>query len=136
MVKGLSFLASLESLSSHVGVDATPESYVVRVVYISLRSAKPKRIYYKLRKSTAQRDQYSIRTNNLVRRRLRVDLAKKIARQAACALEHIHSAGFVHGDFTTSNLLFRLSHHAVEWSDDEVYLHLGDPVTDSKNVDW
>ncbi|KAJ3920571.1 kinase-like domain-containing protein [Lentinula edodes] len=65
------------------------------------------------------------------RRRLRVDLAKKLARQAACALEHIHSAGFVHGDFTTSNLLFRLSHHAVEWSDDEVYLHLGDPVTDT-----
>ncbi|KAJ4489723.1 kinase-like protein [Lentinula edodes] len=65
------------------------------------------------------------------RRRLRVDLAKKLARQAACALEHIHSAGFVHGDFTTSNLLFRLSHHAVEWSDDEVYLHLGEPVTDT-----
>ncbi|KAJ4475817.1 kinase-like protein [Lentinula lateritia] len=65
------------------------------------------------------------------RRRLRADLARKVAAQAACALERIHCAGFVHGDFTTSNLLFQLSDHATEWSDREVYEYFGAPVTDT-----
>ncbi|KAJ3892668.1 kinase-like domain-containing protein [Lentinula edodes] len=51
------------------------------------------------------------------RPRLRAALTRKIAAQAACAMEHIHRAGFVHGDFTTSNLLF-------------FYTHLGSPIMD------
>ena len=34
-----------------------------------------------------------------------------------------------HLDLTTSNILFRLLPHVVEWSDAEVYSHLGDPKT-------
>ncbi|KAF9258642.1 kinase-like protein [Marasmius fiardii PR-910] len=33
-------------------------------------------------------------------------------------------------DLTTSNILFRLSPHVTEWSDDEVYAHLGEPETE------
>ncbi|KAG6826909.1 hypothetical protein H0H92_013934 [Tricholoma furcatifolium] len=63
-------------------------------------------------------------------RRLRADLARKVAKQTATALHHMHSAGIVHGDLTTSNILFRLSPHFIGWSDAEVYAHLGDPNTE------
>ncbi|KAJ3915516.1 kinase-like domain-containing protein [Lentinula edodes] len=63
----------------------------------------------------------------LYRPRLRAALARKIAAQAACAMEHIHRAGFVHGDFTTSNL-FRLKDKVMKWSDNKVYTHLGSPI--------
>ncbi|KAJ3906759.1 kinase-like domain-containing protein [Lentinula edodes] len=64
------------------------------------------------------------------RPRLRAALARKIAAQAACAMEHIHRAGFVHGDFTTSNLLFRLKDNVTKWSDNKVYTHFGSPKMD------
>ena len=83
-------------------------------------------------------------------RRLRADLARKVAKQTAMVLHHMHCAGVVHGgkhssasfsmmsvaderfhlDLTTSNILFRLSPHVIKWSDTEVYTHLGDPETE------
>ncbi|KAG7098644.1 hypothetical protein E1B28_000560 [Marasmius oreades] len=42
----------------------------------------------------------------------------------------MHCAGVVHGDLITSNILFCLSPHVTEWSDEEVYTHLGDPETE------
>ncbi|KAF9783338.1 kinase-like domain-containing protein [Thelephora terrestris] len=63
-------------------------------------------------------------------RRLRADLARKVAKQTAMMIHHMHCAGIVHGDLTTSNILFRLSPHVIKWSDDEVYAHLGDPETE------
>lgn len=80
-------------------------------------------------------------------RRLRADLARKIAKQTATTLHHIHRAGVVHGgklfppllsrntsfqqtiplDLTTSNILFRLSPRVIEWSDAELYTYLGHP---------
>lgn len=64
-------------------------------------------------------------------RRLRADLARKVAKQAAMMMHHMHCAGVVHGDLTTSNILFRLLPHLIEWSDAEVYAHLGDPETEN-----
>ncbi|KAJ3934541.1 MAG: kinase-like domain-containing protein [Lentinula lateritia] len=63
-------------------------------------------------------------------RRLRADLARKIAAQASSALQRIHRAGFIHGDFTTSNFLFRLTDDVCKWSDEEVYFQLESPETD------
>ncbi|KAE9392322.1 kinase-like protein [Gymnopus androsaceus JB14] len=63
-------------------------------------------------------------------RRLRADLARKVAKQVAHALEHMHRAGFVHGDLTTSNILFHPSDQVLNWSDNEVYMHLGLPETE------
>ncbi|KAJ3558788.1 hypothetical protein NP233_g11430 [Leucocoprinus birnbaumii] len=63
-------------------------------------------------------------------RRLRADLARKVAKQTAEALHHMHSAGIVHGDLTTSNILLRLWPRVIEWSDAEVYAYLGDPETE------
>lgn len=63
-------------------------------------------------------------------RRLRADLARKVAKQTATTLHHMHCAGVVHGDLTTSNILFRISPHVIGWSDAEVYAHLGDPETE------
>ncbi|KAH9953515.1 kinase-like domain-containing protein [Russula dissimulans] len=63
-------------------------------------------------------------------RRLRADLARKVAKQTATTLHHMHSASVVHGDLTTSNILFRLSPHVIGWSDAEVYARLGDPETE------
>ncbi|KXN81007.1 Serine/threonine-protein kinase SRPK [Leucoagaricus sp. SymC.cos] len=64
-------------------------------------------------------------------RRLRADLAKKVAKQTATMIHHMHCTGIVHGDLTTSNILFRLSPHVIKWSDSEVYAHLGDPETEN-----
>ncbi|KAJ3506819.1 hypothetical protein NLJ89_g6654 [Agrocybe chaxingu] len=63
-------------------------------------------------------------------RRLRKDLARKVVKQVACAVEIMHNAGFVHGDLTTSNILFRVAGHVQDWSDREVYLNFGHPETE------
>ncbi|EIN04030.1 kinase-like protein [Punctularia strigosozonata HHB-11173 SS5] len=60
-------------------------------------------------------------------RRLRGDLARAVAKQAAMAIRRMHLAGIVHGDLTTSNILFRVARSVVDWTDDEVYAHLGLP---------
>ncbi|KAH7916656.1 CMGC/SRPK protein kinase [Hygrophoropsis aurantiaca] len=62
--------------------------------------------------------------------RIRSELARKVAKQAATVIERMHAAGFVHGDITTSNLLFKISDDAQRWSDREVYTMLGQPVTE------
>ena len=79
--------------------------------------------------------------------RLRGDLARKVAKQTANAVELMHSAGLVHGglqclqlclkqtaklpsDLTTSNILFQVSPRARRWSDEKVYSMLGQPVTE------
>ncbi|KAG5649973.1 hypothetical protein H0H81_001274, partial [Sphagnurus paluster] len=63
-------------------------------------------------------------------RRLRRDLARKVAKQLTGAVELIHSAGFVHGDLTTSNILFRVAENVQNWSDSDVYINFGQPVTE------
>ncbi|KAF8962533.1 kinase-like domain-containing protein [Flammula alnicola] len=63
-------------------------------------------------------------------RRLRGDLARKVAKQAVYAVELMHTAGFVHGDLTTSNILFRAAENIQNWSDSDVYLTLGQPETE------
>ncbi|KZV75818.1 kinase-like protein [Peniophora sp. CONT] len=62
-------------------------------------------------------------------RRLRADLARKAAKQTAMAIYHMHRAGVVHGDLTTSNVLFSLSPYVLRWSDQELYTNLGEPKT-------
>ncbi|KAF8334550.1 kinase-like domain-containing protein [Amanita rubescens] len=47
--------------------------------------------------------------------RLRGDLARKL----------MHSAGLVHGDLTSSNILFQVSPWVRRWTDEEVYSTLG-----------
>ncbi|KAJ7441872.1 kinase-like domain-containing protein [Mycena latifolia] len=63
-------------------------------------------------------------------RRLRGDLARKVAKCTAHAIYRMHTTGFVHGDVTTSNILFHVSEKVRGWSDDEVYRHLGPPETE------
>ncbi|KAJ7858066.1 kinase-like domain-containing protein [Mycena olivaceomarginata] len=63
-------------------------------------------------------------------RRLRADLARSVAKHTANAIYRMHSAGFVHGDLTTSNILFRLSEKVLRWSDEDVYRYLGVPETE------
>ncbi|KAF8351762.1 kinase-like domain-containing protein [Amanita rubescens] len=62
--------------------------------------------------------------------RLRGDLARKVAKQTANVVELMHSAGFVHGDLTSSNILFQVSPRIRRWTDEEVYSTLGQPVTE------
>ncbi|XP_006463277.1 hypothetical protein AGABI2DRAFT_152487 [Agaricus bisporus var. bisporus H97] len=64
-------------------------------------------------------------------RRLRADLARKVAKQTTMIIHHLHCTGIVHGDLTTSNILFPLLPHVTKWSDAEVYAHLGDPETEN-----
>ncbi|KAI0339490.1 kinase-like protein [Trametopsis cervina] len=64
-------------------------------------------------------------------RKLRGDLARKIASQIAISVKHMHGAGFVHGDITTSNILFRVSNRVLEWSENQVSSTFGHPETDS-----
>ncbi|KAL5483266.1 hypothetical protein ACEPAI_8496 [Sanghuangporus weigelae] len=64
-------------------------------------------------------------------RGLRGDLARNVARQVADTVELLHSAGVVHGDLASSNILFRLSPKVLKWDDDEVYRILGNPETES-----
>ncbi|KAJ7877569.1 kinase-like domain-containing protein [Mycena olivaceomarginata] len=63
-------------------------------------------------------------------RRLRGDLAVRVAKHTAKAIYRMHTAGFAHGDLTTSNILFRFSEKVLRWSDDEVYSRLGSPQTE------
>ncbi|TFK51984.1 kinase-like protein [Heliocybe sulcata] len=63
-------------------------------------------------------------------RRLRADLARKVAKQTATAVYHMHRAGVVHGDLTTSNILFALSPDVLKWSDADLYASLGEPETE------
>ncbi|KAJ6592008.1 kinase-like protein [Mycena sp. CBHHK59/15] len=63
-------------------------------------------------------------------RRLRGDLARRVAKQTAEAIYCMHTAGLVHGDLTTSNILFRVSQNVLRWSDDDVYGYLGVPETE------
>ncbi|KAK7055920.1 kinase-like protein [Favolaschia claudopus] len=60
-------------------------------------------------------------------RRLRADLARRVAYQVANALHQMHGAGFVHGDLTTFNILFCVSDSVYGWSDQDVYDNLGRP---------
>ncbi|KAF4619518.1 hypothetical protein D9613_005562 [Agrocybe pediades] len=64
-------------------------------------------------------------------RRLRGDLARKVAKRTAQSLLDLHQAGIVHGDLTTSNILFRPAPHMLTWSDAEVYAHLSNPKTET-----
>ncbi|KAF8326896.1 kinase-like domain-containing protein [Amanita rubescens] len=57
--------------------------------------------------------------------RLRGDLARKVAKQTADMVELMHSAGLVHGDLTSSNILFQVSPRVRRWTDEEVYSTLG-----------
>ncbi|KIM46980.1 hypothetical protein M413DRAFT_63939 [Hebeloma cylindrosporum] len=63
-------------------------------------------------------------------RRLRSDLARKVAKQVVGAVELMHTAGFVHGDLTTSNVLFHVAENVQHWSDSEVYINFGQPETE------
>uniref|UniRef100_A0A0W0G6R6 non-specific serine/threonine protein kinase n=1 Tax=Moniliophthora roreri TaxID=221103 RepID=A0A0W0G6R6_MONRR len=63
-------------------------------------------------------------------RRLRGSLARKAAKAVAEVVALMHSAGFVHGDITTSNILFRLADRVHKWSDNEVYSYFGEPNTE------
>ncbi|KAJ7208766.1 kinase-like protein [Mycena haematopus] len=57
----------------------------------------------------------------------RVSGSISVAKHTAKAIYRMHTAGFVHGDLTTSNILFRTSKNVLRWSDDEVYTRLGRP---------
>ncbi|CCM06297.1 uncharacterized protein FIBRA_08548 [Fibroporia radiculosa] len=63
-------------------------------------------------------------------RRLRGDLARKVARQVVLAVQFLHSRGIVHGDLTSANVVFRLSDAVRKWSADDVYNMLGNPETE------
>ncbi|KAK0196960.1 hypothetical protein F5146DRAFT_1153773 [Armillaria mellea] len=63
-------------------------------------------------------------------RQLRGNLARNVAKQTATAVHHMHRAGVVHGDISTSSILFRVSERILEWSDAEVYAHVGMPETE------
>ncbi|KAJ3522407.1 hypothetical protein NMY22_g11900 [Coprinellus aureogranulatus] len=67
--------------------------------------------------------------------RLRGNLARRIAKQAAMGLKALHNAGVRLADFTTSNLLLALNPRTAQWTDDQVYAHLGDPVTEDVDFD-
>ncbi|KAK7055923.1 kinase-like protein [Favolaschia claudopus] len=60
-------------------------------------------------------------------RRLRADLARRVSYQVADALHQMHGAGFVHGDLTTFNILFRVSDSVYGWSDQDIYDNLEQP---------
>ena len=84
-------------------------------------------------------------------RRLRSDLARKVAMQVASVVKLMHTAGYVHGgswslsrkraglslqniyfsDLTISNILFRIAENVKSWSDSEVYLNFGHPETET-----
>ncbi|KAH6718855.1 kinase-like domain-containing protein [Leptodontidium sp. MPI-SDFR-AT-0119] len=61
-------------------------------------------------------------------RRLRGDVARKVALQATEGLAYIHSTGIVHGDFTAANILLQLA-NIDEWNVAEIHERLGEPQT-------
>ncbi|KAN0116899.1 kinase-like protein [Hyaloscypha variabilis] len=61
-------------------------------------------------------------------RRLRGEVARKVAMQATEGLAYIHSTGTVHGDFTAANILLQLA-NIDEWTVDQIHERLGKPMT-------
>ena len=59
--------------------------------------------------------------------RFPADLARKLAKQLADAIESMHSAGIAHGDLTPSNVLFAVDDIVRTWSDSELTQFLGEP---------
>ncbi|KAF9563706.1 hypothetical protein CPC08DRAFT_816440 [Agrocybe pediades] len=62
-------------------------------------------------------------------RRIRADLARKVAKRTAQSLLDLHQAGIVHG-----GIFDHFEHpapHMLTWSDAEVYAHLGNPKTET-----
>ncbi|KAF6750784.1 CMGC/SRPK protein kinase [Ephemerocybe angulata] len=60
--------------------------------------------------------------------KLRGSIARKIAGQVARVVQQLHGANIVHGDLTTSNMLFMLDNSAGHLSGRAVYDLLGSPV--------
>ncbi|KAI9643959.1 hypothetical protein NHQ30_007310 [Ciborinia camelliae] len=63
-------------------------------------------------------------------RRLKEQLALKVAKQAVQALEFGHFQGFCHGATTASNVLCRLNDSIDTWSEEEIYERWGQPQKD------
>ncbi|KAG6838215.1 hypothetical protein C0991_001006, partial [Blastosporella zonata] len=83
-------------------------------------------------------------------KRLRSDLARKVAKQVVGTVHMMHSAGFVHGglwlnscskeesililrfaDLTTANILFHIKDSFHKIPDSTVYAHFGEPETEA-----
>ncbi|KAK4893279.1 hypothetical protein LTR27_008402 [Elasticomyces elasticus] len=62
-------------------------------------------------------------------RRLRGNIAQRVAFQAVLALDCLHESDIVHNDVTSSNILIRLE-GTSNWSQDDIYRYYGVPVTD------
>ncbi|TDL22816.1 kinase-like protein [Rickenella mellea] len=60
-------------------------------------------------------------------KRLRGDLARKVTKQLAAAVELLHSARVIHGDLTPSNVLCQVSDAAHKY---DVYQTFGNPETE------
>ncbi|KAF8514480.1 kinase-like domain-containing protein [Gautieria morchelliformis] len=62
-------------------------------------------------------------------RRLRGELTRMVARQVAIAMDLLYSAGIIHGDLTSSNILFRVANQVHNWSMsvDDIYGIFGSP---------
>ncbi|KAF9070019.1 kinase-like domain-containing protein [Rhodocollybia butyracea] len=110
---------------------ALPTSDFIRPVYDSFVVDGPNGLHRFLIHPFAGPSIYSILMDTFHRHtKLRGDLGRKVARQMAMALYDMHRLGFVHGDLTTSNVLFRVIDPILGWSDAEVYHYLGAPSTD------
>lgn len=57
-------------------------------------------------------------------------MAREVVKQTATAVHYMHCAGVVHGDITTSNILFAPSPRVLKWSDVDLYAILGEPETE------
>ncbi|KAG6834369.1 hypothetical protein H0H93_010090 [Arthromyces matolae] len=63
-------------------------------------------------------------------KRLRSHLARKVAKQVVQTVQFMHNAGFVHGDLTTSNILFLIKENFMNMPDSDVYAHFCEPETE------
>ncbi|EIM91661.1 kinase-like protein [Stereum hirsutum FP-91666 SS1] len=63
-------------------------------------------------------------------RRLRGEVARRVSREVGGAVGGMHRVGVVHGDITTSNILFRLSTQIKSWSDTYINAYFGPPETE------
>ncbi|KAK5683986.1 hypothetical protein LTS10_003850 [Elasticomyces elasticus] len=61
-------------------------------------------------------------------RRLRVDIAHKIAKQVVEAVHFLHSHQQCHGDLTLSNVLFKLK-PIDDWTEEQIFARFGPPRT-------
>ncbi|KAF9075286.1 kinase-like domain-containing protein [Rhodocollybia butyracea] len=110
---------------------ALPTSDLFRQVYDSFVVEGPNGLHGILILPFAGPSIHSILMESLDERvKLPGDLGRKVAKQMAIALYEMHRLGFVNGDLTTSNVLFRVIDPILGWSDAEVYHYLGDPLTD------